>query len=88
LYRTATIRIFSFGEGAGHFPPINQAKAQVLQYQQQYKDTVAKAKEQPKQAADTTAKAVSRGALFGRSLLCLALWPRFLQVKRARLLRP
>jgi hypothetical protein len=51
--------------------PADQAKAQVLQYQQQYKDTVAKAKEQAKQAADTTAKAVSRGALFGALALVL-----------------
>jgi hypothetical protein len=51
--------------------PADQAKAQVLQYQQQYKDTVAKAKEQAKQAADATAKAVSRGALFGALALVL-----------------
>jgi hypothetical protein len=51
--------------------PADQAKAQVLQYQQQYKDTVAKAKEEAKQAADTTAKAVSRGALFGALALVL-----------------
>ena len=51
--------------------PVDQAKAQVLQYQQQYKDTVAKAKEQAKQAADATAKTVSRGALFGALALLL-----------------
>jgi hypothetical protein len=48
-----------------------QAKAQVLQYQQQYRDAVAKTKEQAKQAADATAKVVSRGALFGALALVL-----------------
>lgn len=51
--------------------PNEQAKAQVLQYQQQYKETVAKAKDQAKQAADATAKTVSRGALFGGLALLL-----------------
>jgi hypothetical protein len=51
--------------------PVDQAKAQVADYQQQYKETVAKAKEQAKQAADTTAKTVSRGALFGALALLL-----------------
>jgi hypothetical protein len=49
----------------------DQAKAQVEPYQQQYKETVAKAKEQAKQVADTTAKTVSRGALFGAPALLL-----------------
>lgn len=51
--------------------PVDQAKAQVLQYQQQYKETVAKAKEQAKEAADATAKTVSRGALFSALALLL-----------------
>ena len=51
--------------------PQDQAKAQVVQYQQQYKETVAKAKEQAKQVADATAKTVSRGALFGALALLL-----------------
>jgi hypothetical protein len=55
---------------AQNIPP-DQARAQVEQYQQQYKETVAKAKEQGKQAADTTAKTVSRGALFGALALLL-----------------
>jgi hypothetical protein len=55
---------------AQNIPP-DQAKAQVAQYQQQYKETVGKAKEQAKQAADTTAKTVSRGALFGALALLL-----------------
>ena len=38
---------------------------------QQYKDALAKAKEQAKQAADATAKTVSRGALFGALALML-----------------
>ncbi len=37
----------------------------------QYKDALARAKEQAKQAADATAKAVSRGALFGALALML-----------------
>jgi hypothetical protein len=49
----------------------DEAKAQVDQYQQQYKETVAKAKEQAKQAADTTAKRVSQGALFAALALLL-----------------
>ena len=51
--------------------PSDQAKAQVAEYQKQYKDAVAKAKEQAKQAADMTAKTVSRGALFGALALLL-----------------
>jgi hypothetical protein len=51
--------------------PADQAKAQVLQYQRQYRDMVAKAKEQAKLAADATAKTVSRGALFGAMALIL-----------------
>jgi hypothetical protein len=49
----------------------DEAKAQVAQYQQQYKEAVAKAKEQAKQAADTTAKRVSQGALFSSIALLL-----------------
>ncbi|TAI60808.1 PhnA-like protein [Bradyrhizobium sp. Leo170] len=50
---------------------LDEAKAQVAQYQQQYRDMIAKAKLQAKQAADTTAKTVSRGALFGALALLL-----------------
>ena len=50
---------------------LDQARSQVVQYQQQYKETVAKAKLQAKQAADATAKTVSRGALFGSLALML-----------------
>jgi hypothetical protein len=50
---------------------LDEAKAQVAQYQQQYQETLAKTKEQAKQAADTTAKTVSRGALFGALALLL-----------------
>jgi hypothetical protein len=49
----------------------DEAKAQVDQYQQQYKETVAKAKLQAKQAADTTAKRASQGALFAALALLL-----------------
>jgi hypothetical protein len=51
--------------------PVDEAKAQIVQYQQQYKDMVAKAKEQAKEAADATAKAASRVALFGAFALLL-----------------
>jgi uncharacterized membrane-anchored protein len=43
----------------------------VAEYQKQYKDAVAKAREQAKQAADATAKTLSRGALFGALALLL-----------------
>jgi hypothetical protein len=46
--------------------PADRAKAQVLQYQQQYKDAVAQTKEQAKQAADTT------GVPFGALALVLS----------------
>jgi hypothetical protein len=49
----------------------DEAKAQVDQYQKQYKETVAKTKEQAKQAADATAKRVSQGALFAACALLL-----------------
>lgn len=45
--------------------PVEQARTQVAQYTQQFKDTAAKAKAQAIQAADATARAVSQGALFG-----------------------
>ena len=51
--------------------PVDQARSQVDQYQQQYKDALAKAKLQAKQAADATAQAISRGALFGALALVL-----------------
>jgi hypothetical protein len=51
--------------------PVEQARSQVAQYQQQYKDALAKAKLQAKQAAEATAKTVSRGALFGALALML-----------------
>jgi hypothetical protein len=51
--------------------PVDQARSQVDQYQQQYKDALAKAKLQAKQAADAAAKTVSRGALFGTLALLL-----------------
>jgi len=49
----------------------DEAKTQVEQYQQQYKDAVAKTKLQAKQAADTAAKRASQGALFGALALLL-----------------
>jgi hypothetical protein len=61
--------------------PVDQARLQVAQYQQQYKDTVAKAKLQAKQAADATAKTISRGALFGALALMLGALAAFLAGK-------
>ena len=51
--------------------PLDQAKADVARYQQQYKELAAKTKEQAKQAADATAKTVSRGSLFAALALLL-----------------
>ncbi|MCJ2142235.1 PhnA-like protein [Methylobacterium sp. E-066] len=45
--------------------PVEQARTQVVQYTQQFRETVASAKEQSKQIADATARRVSQGALFG-----------------------
>ncbi|MCJ2012211.1 PhnA-like protein [Methylobacterium sp. J-076] len=45
--------------------PVEQARTQVGQYTQQFKDTVAATKEQSKQIADAAARRVSQGALFG-----------------------
>ena len=44
---------------------VEQAKTQVAQYSQQFKETVAMAKEQAKQVADATARRVSQASLFG-----------------------
>ena len=60
---------------------VDQAKAEIAQYQQQYKDMVTKTKQQAKEAADATAKAVSRGALFGALALFWARSPRSSLVK-------
>lgn len=51
--------------------PVDRAKAQIAQYQQQYKEMLAKTKEQAKGAADAAARTVSRGALFGSLALLL-----------------
>jgi hypothetical protein len=51
--------------------PVEQARTQVTQYEQQYRQTVDQAKQQAAAAADTAAKAVSRGALFGSIALIL-----------------
>jgi hypothetical protein len=51
--------------------PVDQAKTQIEEYQKQYKEMVAKTKEQAKEAADATARTVSRGALFGAFALLL-----------------
>ncbi len=56
----------------------DEAKGQIAQYQQQYKETVATTKEQAKQAADTAAKRVSQGALFGALALLLGALAAFL----------
>lgn len=51
--------------------PVDQARTQVQQYVQQYQQAVATAKVQAQKAADVTATAVSRGALFGALALIL-----------------
>ena len=45
--------------------PVEQARTQVAQYEQQYRQVVDEAKRKAAAAADATATAVSRGALFG-----------------------
>ncbi len=51
--------------------PVDQARTQVAQYVQQFNDTVAKTKEQAKQAADAAARVGSQGALYGALALIL-----------------
>ena len=51
--------------------PVDQARAQVAQYEQQYRQTVDEAKRKATAAADATTTAVSRGALFGAIALLL-----------------
>jgi hypothetical protein len=51
--------------------PIDQARSQVAQYEQQYRQTVGQVKQQAVAAAETATKAVSRGALFGAIALIL-----------------
>lgn len=50
---------------------IEDARIRVAQYEQQYRQTIEQAKQQAVQAAQTTAKIVSRGALFGFFALVL-----------------
>ncbi|MCJ2088346.1 hypothetical protein MKK88_20495, partial [Methylobacterium sp. E-005] len=51
--------------------PVVQARPQAAQYVRQLNDTVAKTKEQAKQAADTAARVGSQGALYGALALIL-----------------
>lgn len=51
--------------------PIEEARNQVRQYEQQYRQAVAAAKREATEAAATAAKAVSRGALIGAVSLLL-----------------
>jgi hypothetical protein len=51
--------------------PVEQARTQVQQYEQQYRETVDAAKRKATEAADLAAKTVSRGALFGSLALLL-----------------
>jgi hypothetical protein len=55
------------GAGVGKGPDISvdQARSQVAEFDQQYRQFVDQAKRQATAAADATATAVSRGALFG-----------------------
>jgi hypothetical protein len=50
---------------------VEEARSQVTRYEQQYRETVAKAKQQATAAAETATKTVSRGALFGAIVLVL-----------------
>ena len=50
---------------------IEDARARVASYEKQYRDKVAAAKQQAAETADTAAKAVSRGALWGSFALIL-----------------
>ncbi len=50
---------------------VDQARARVAAYETQVRDKAAKAKQQAAEAADTTAKSVSRGALLGSFALVL-----------------
>ena len=57
--------------------PIEQARTDVAQYEQQYRQTLEQTKQQVEAAADATASAVAQGALYGTiSLLlgALAAW--------------
>lgn len=51
--------------------PLDQAQAQIAQYQQQYEQTVEQVQQQATEAADAAASAVSTGALFGTLALLL-----------------
>ena len=51
--------------------PIEEARTRVAGYEKQYRDTVASAKQQATEVADTAAKTVSRGALLGSLALLL-----------------
>jgi hypothetical protein len=51
--------------------PAEQARARVQEYEQQYRQTVDQARQRATEAADISAKAVSRGALFGAFALVL-----------------
>jgi hypothetical protein len=50
---------------------VEEARSQVARYEEQYRDTVARAKQQATAAAETATKTVSRGALFGAIALVL-----------------
>ena len=50
---------------------VEDARTQVQQYEQQYRQTVDQAKQQAMQAADTAARAVSRASLLGAISLLL-----------------
>lgn len=50
---------------------VEDARARVAQYEQQYRETLERAKQQATEVADAAAKTVSRGALFGFVALLL-----------------
>jgi len=51
--------------------PVEEARTQVQQYEQQYRQAVDQSKQKATEVADATTKAVSRGALFGSIALLL-----------------
>ncbi|MFZ1105385.1 MAG: PhnA-like protein, partial [Hyphomicrobiaceae bacterium] len=51
--------------------PVDEARAQIARYEQQYRQVVDQAKEQATAAAQTATTAVSRGALFSAIALLL-----------------
>lgn len=67
--------------------PVTEAQARVAQYEQQYRQAVDQARQQAVQAAQTTAKVVSRGALFGFFALVLGAVAAWIGGRSSRVVR-